>query len=45
MSTRSKIKWLDEPEKKNYAAALGYLSLIYRQDKAGDLVERGAGNW
>jgi len=41
--TRSKkvvIKWLDNPEKQDYPAALSYLSLIYDGKKAANYVKR-----
>ncbi len=32
------IRWLEEPEDHNYPAALSYLSLLYDEKAAGDLV-------
>lgn len=34
-----KIKWLKEPEAHDYPAALSYLSLIYKHDKAAEIVD------
>jgi hypothetical protein len=38
MSKNVEIKWLNEPEKDNYPAALSYLSLIYDEQQAADYV-------
>ncbi|HET8731408.1 MAG TPA: hypothetical protein VFM34_09905 [Moraxellaceae bacterium] len=38
--SKTEIKWLDEPEDKDYPAALSYLSLIYPPEKAQDWVNR-----
>jgi len=37
---KQKIKWLSEPENHNYPAALSYLSLIYDESIAAELVRR-----
>ena len=39
MGNGADIKWLDEPEEKNYPAALSYLSLIYDVATASKMVE------
>jgi hypothetical protein len=39
MGDGADIKWLDEPEEKNYPAALSYLSLIYDVATASKMVE------
>ena len=38
MSNQLEIKWLKEPEDHDYPAALSYLSLIYNENVANDLV-------
>ncbi len=40
MGDKLNIKWLDEPEEHNYPAAVSYLSLIYAEATANDLVEK-----
>ena len=40
MSKNVRIKWLGEPEKQDYPAALSYLSLIYKESTAEALVKR-----
>ena len=40
MSRNVNIKWLSEPEKQDYPAALSYLSLIYREPIAKTYVEK-----
>lgn len=32
------IKWLSKPHESNYPAAFSYLSLLFKEKKAGDLV-------
>jgi len=39
MNNDSDIKWLNEPEEKDYPAAVSYLSLIYDAAKAAKLVD------
>ena len=39
MGDGEEIKWLDEPDEKNYPAALSYLSLIYDMATAARMVE------
>jgi hypothetical protein len=39
MSKKVKIKWLSEPEKQDYPAALSYLSLLYDKRKAAACVK------
>ena len=39
MSNGTDIKWLDEPEEKDYPAALSYLSLVYNIDEATKIVD------
>ena len=34
MKTNNKIKWLSEPEKQDYVAAVSYLSLIFDETQA-----------
>ena len=38
MSNGADIKWLDEPEEKDYPAALSYLSLVYDVNSATRIV-------
>jgi hypothetical protein len=38
MSNGAEIKWLNEPEEKDYPAALSYLTLIYDANTATNLV-------
>ncbi|RTY78008.1 hypothetical protein EKL97_14570 [Flavobacterium sp. LS1P28] len=38
MKKSDKIKWFQEPEEKDYPAAQSYLSLIFDEDKAIELV-------
>lgn len=40
MSKNVRIKWLSEPEKQDYPAALSYLSLIYREPIAKACMKR-----
>ena len=40
MKTKSKIKWLSEPEKQDYPAAFSYLSLIFDEDQTKLFVEK-----
>ena len=40
MKTKNKIKWLSEPEKKDYPAAISYLSLIFDETQAKLFVEK-----
>ena len=40
MSKNVQIRWLSEPEKQDYPAALSYLSLIYREPIAKTYVEK-----
>jgi hypothetical protein len=40
MSKHVQIKWLNEPEKQDYPAALSYLSLIYPERSAAASVEK-----
>jgi len=39
MGNGAGIKWLDEPEEKDYPAALSYLNLVYNIDEATKIVE------
>ena len=40
MPKKFEIKWLDEPEKHNYPAALSYLCLLYDEKAAGAYIEQ-----
>ena len=40
MAKVKKIKWLAQPESHDYPAALSYLSLIYDEKKAAEIVSR-----
>ena len=40
MSKNVQIRWLSEPEKQDYPAALSYLSLIYREPIAKSYVNK-----
>jgi hypothetical protein len=40
MSKSVEIKWLSEPEKQDYPAALSYLSLIYPEQAAANYVKK-----
>lgn len=40
MSRNVKIKWLSEPEKQDYPAALSYLCLIYKESTAKAFVKK-----
>ncbi|MGC1374858.1 MAG: hypothetical protein WA821_01460 [Anaerolineales bacterium] len=40
MSSKTEIKWFDEPEEQDYPAALLYLSLIYDAGTAGAYVSK-----
>jgi hypothetical protein len=40
MPNQLEIKWLKEPEDHDYPAALSYLSLIYNENVANDLVSK-----
>ena len=40
MKTKPKIKWLAEPEEKDYPAALSYLSLIYDDKSSAKKVKK-----
>lgn len=40
MKTKSKIKWLSEPEKQDYPAAFSYLSLIYDEGQTKLFVDK-----
>ncbi len=40
MSDTATINWLHEPEEHDYPAALSYLSLLYDEKKAIDIVEQ-----
>jgi hypothetical protein len=40
MSKKSKIKWLGEPEKHDYPAALSYLTLLHDEKTADGIVSR-----
>lgn len=40
MSKNFEIKWLKEPEKQDYPAALSYLSLIYPEQTAAKYVKK-----
>ena len=40
MSKKGEIKWLDEPEERNYPAALSYLCLLYDEGMAAAYVEK-----
>lgn len=38
--SKTDIKWLEQPEEKDYPAALSYLSLIYPPEQAQEWVKR-----
>ena len=40
MKTKNKIKWLSEPEKHDYPAAISYLSLIFDEIQAKLFVDK-----
>lgn len=40
MKTKNKIKWLSEPEKQDYLAAISYLSLIFDETQAKLFVDK-----
>jgi disulfide oxidoreductase YuzD len=40
MSNGTKIKWLSEPEEKDYPAANSYLSLLYKNQQVEDIVAK-----
>ncbi len=40
MKTKNKIKWLSEPEKKDYPAAISYLNLIFDETQAKLFVDK-----
>lgn len=40
MSNRTEIKWLSEPEEKDYPAAESYLSLLYDSQQVEDIVAK-----
>ena len=40
MQKKGKLKWLSEPEKQDYPAALSYLSLIYKEQIAKAFVKK-----
>lgn len=40
MKTKNKIKWLSEPEKQDYLAAVSYLSLIFDETQAKLFVDK-----
>ena len=40
MSSKIKIKWLNQPEEHDYPAALSYLTLIYEQKTAAGFVKK-----
>ena len=40
MPKKFEIKWLNEPEKHNYPAALSYLCLLYDEKAAGAYIEQ-----
>ena len=40
MAKHIEIKWLEEPEDHNYPAAVSYLSLIFEEDAAKNLVSK-----
>jgi hypothetical protein len=40
MKTKSKIKWLSEPEKQDYPAAFSYLSLIFDEAQTKQFVNK-----
>ena len=40
MSRKLGIRWLCEPEKQDYPAALSYLTLLYNKETAANLVAR-----
>ena len=40
MPSKTKIKWLNKPEDHDYPAALSYLSLIYDEKTAANLVKK-----
>jgi disulfide oxidoreductase YuzD len=40
MSNGTKIKWLSEPEEKDYPAAESYLSLLYKSQQVEDIVAK-----
>ena len=49
MADALKVRWLDEPEDKDYAAAQSYLSLLVGADDLAPLIERlrnaSSGRW
>jgi hypothetical protein len=40
MKTKNKIKWLSEPEKQDYLAAISFLSLIFDETQAKLFVDK-----
>ncbi|HYA13326.1 MAG TPA: hypothetical protein VEF33_03200 [Syntrophales bacterium] len=40
MANKTEIKWLPEPEEKDYPAAKSYLELIYDNKEAGSIVNK-----
>jgi hypothetical protein len=40
MSKENEIQWLDEPEEHDYPAAESYLSLVFREETAAQIVQK-----